>query len=90
MARAELEAALWLASAVELAFVADAAGTGTKLINALAPERRRPAVGEGSRAAHGVAGYVELYIDIWADWADWSGSRDAAPPEGLRATAQVD
>ncbi|CCQ48172.1 2-phospho-L-lactate guanylyltransferase CofC [Pseudarthrobacter siccitolerans] len=59
----ELESALWLASATELTFVADAAGTGTTLITALDPKRHRPMFGEGSRAAHAAAGYVELSID---------------------------
>ncbi|MGO4859747.1 2-phospho-L-lactate guanylyltransferase [Arthrobacter sp. 2MCAF14] len=60
---AELKAALSLAASAELAFIADAAGTGTTLITALVPERHRPAFGEGSRVAHGAAGYIELYVD---------------------------
>lgn len=98
---AELEVALWLASAAELAFVADAAGTGTTLITALDPERHRPAFGQGSRAAHGAAGYVELYlhetsglrsdVDIWADLERLEGRlgrRTAEALETLRQSAR--
>ncbi|XAS74347.1 2-phospho-L-lactate guanylyltransferase [Micrococcaceae bacterium Sec5.1] len=60
---AELKAVLSLASGAELAFVADAAGTGTTLITALDATRHRPAFGEGSRVAHGAAGYVEIHVD---------------------------
>lgn len=98
---AELEGALQLASAVELAFVADAAGTGTTLLTALDPGRHRPAFGENSRAAHAVAGYVELYIDktsglrsdvdIWADLerlAGRLGRRTAEALESIRQSAR--
>lgn len=95
---AELEVALWLASAAELAFVADAAGTGTTLITALDPERHRPAFGEGSRAAHGDAGYIELHIDktsglrsdvdIWADLERLGGRLGRRTAEALQTIRQ--
>lgn len=98
---AELEVALWLASAAELSFVADAAGTGTTLLTALDPERHRPAFGEGSRAAHRAAGYIELHIDetsgLRSDvdtWADLErlegrlGPRTAEAMEMIRQSAR--
>lgn len=95
---AELEAALWLASAAELAFVADAAGTGTTLITALDPQRHRPAFGEGSRAAHAALGYVELYIDktsglrsdvdIWDDLERLEGRLGRRTAEALETIRQ--
>ncbi|WP_461186635.1 2-phospho-L-lactate guanylyltransferase [Arthrobacter sp. Z4-13] len=101
LASAELEVALRLASAAEMAFVADSAGTGTTLITALDPERHRPAFGEGSRAAHGAAGYVELDLDetsgLRSDvdtWADLErvegrlGRRTAEALETLRQSAR--
>lgn len=97
----ELEAALWLAAATELAFVPDATGTGTTLITALDPARHRPAFGEGSRAAHSAAGYVELDIeetsglrsdvDTWADLErlEWRlGTRTAEALESIRQSAR--
>ncbi|ELT44135.1 2-phospho-L-lactate guanylyltransferase CofC [Arthrobacter nitrophenolicus] len=97
----ELEFALRLASAIELAFVGDAAGTGTTLITALNPERHRPAFGEGSRAAHRAVSYVELDfddmsglrsdVDTWADVERLEGRlglRTAAALETLRQSAR--
>lgn len=98
---AELKDALRLALAAELAFVADAAGTGTTLITALDSAGHRPAFGEGSRAAHGAAGYAELQIDetsgLRSDvdtWADLErlegrlGRRTAVALDAIRQSAR--
>lgn len=94
----ELEGALRLASANELAFVADAAGTGTTLITALNPERHRPAFGQASRAAHRAAGYIELHldeasglrsdVDTWADLERLEGRLGARTAEALEMIRQ--
>lgn len=94
----ELEDALRLASAVELAFLADAAGTGTTLITALDPERHCPAFGEESRAAHRAVGYVELPIDetsglrsdvdTWADLERLEGRLGRRTAEAMETIRQ--
>jgi len=56
----ELDAALVSATALQLAMVPDAEGTGTTLITAADGAVHTPAFGPGSRAAHAAAGYVEL------------------------------
>jgi 2-phospho-L-lactate guanylyltransferase len=60
----ELLAALRLAGARPLAFVADADEVGTTLITALDARDHRPAFGERSRAAHLEAGYLELDVPM--------------------------
>jgi 2-phospho-L-lactate guanylyltransferase len=78
----ELAAALAAAEGHPLAFVPDADGQGTVLITALRAADHAPAFGEGSRAAHLAAGYVELAI------APDSGlRRDVDTPEHLAALA---
>lgn len=59
---AELEAALALAEAQELSMVADADTEGTALVAALRGASHSLAFGQGSRAAHLAAGYVELDV----------------------------
>jgi 2-phospho-L-lactate guanylyltransferase len=60
----ELAEALVAAERHPLAFVPDADGDGTVLITALHAADHVPAFGPGSRAAHGVAGYVELDVAV--------------------------
>jgi 2-phospho-L-lactate guanylyltransferase len=59
---AELSEALMLAGGHPRSFVSDADGTGTVLITALSAADHSPRFGEGSRAAHRAAGYVELSV----------------------------
>jgi 2-phospho-L-lactate guanylyltransferase len=60
----ELAAALESAESHPLAFVPDADDTGTVLITALTARDHAPAFGVDSRAAHLVAGYIELAIPV--------------------------
>lgn len=60
----ELAAALELAVAHPLAFVADAESQGTVLITALSGVQHTPAFGARSRVAHLAAGYVELTVPV--------------------------
>jgi 2-phospho-L-lactate guanylyltransferase len=80
LAPAELAAALSLADGHPLAMVADADGVGTVLTAALRGAAHAPAFGEGSRAAHLAAGYVELDIPL-----DSGLRRDVDTAEQLRA-----
>jgi 2-phospho-L-lactate guanylyltransferase len=61
---AELADALELAAGHPLSFVPDAEGTGSVLIAALSAGDHSPRFGEGSRAAHVAAGYVELSVSV--------------------------
>ncbi|MDQ0374245.1 2-phospho-L-lactate guanylyltransferase [Cellulomonas humilata] len=58
----DLADALSMASAHERAFVADADGTGTTLLAALAGVALDPQFGPGSAAAHELAGHVRLAV----------------------------
>jgi 2-phospho-L-lactate guanylyltransferase len=76
----ELVAALELAAQHPLAFVPDADDDGTVLITALDPTDHTPAFGTHSRAAHRVAGYVELEVPV-----DSGLRRDVDTPAQLAA-----
>ena len=73
----ELRAALEAATAHQLAFVADADGSGTALIAARTASLHRHSFGHESRRAHRRAGYAELT-------GDWPGlRRDVDTPDHL-------
>lgn len=58
----DLDAALDLASAAPLGFVADAEGTGTTMLTAARGATPLPHFGAGSAAAHAAAGHVPLSV----------------------------
>lgn len=76
----ELTDALEAAGRLPLAMVADAEGLGTVLIAARAASAHHPSFGEGSRALHAAAGYVELPVA-----ADSFLRRDVDTAEQLRS-----
>jgi 2-phospho-L-lactate/phosphoenolpyruvate guanylyltransferase len=61
---ADLAAALGAAAAYPLAVVADASGSGTVLLTALAGEALTPSFGEGSCARHVAGGHHLLDLDL--------------------------
>jgi 2-phospho-L-lactate guanylyltransferase len=79
---AELEAALVAAERHPLGFVPDADNEGTVLITALFATEHLPAFGEGSRAAHLSAGYIDLDVEVTSGLR-----RDVDTAEDLAALA---
>lgn len=61
---ADLDEALRLAAGLALAYVPDAAGTGTTLLTAGPGSALRPAFGTGSSARHTAAGHVALDLPL--------------------------
>jgi 2-phospho-L-lactate guanylyltransferase len=61
---AELDLALRAAAAYDRAFLADAAGTGTVLLTAMAGSDLRPEYGPDSRQAHRASGAQDLTTEI--------------------------
>lgn len=60
----ELSGALAAASRHPLAYVPDAAGSGTSLVALAADETAEPRFGAGSAAAHAAAGFVPLDVSV--------------------------
>jgi 2-phospho-L-lactate guanylyltransferase len=79
---ADLDATLRRASAYPVAFVADAAGTGTTLLTAGPGRRLEPSFGSASRAAHLAAGGHDLSAE-----AGRSLRRDVDTPADLLVAA---
>lgn len=84
----ELAAVLAEAERHDRAFVRDAAGTGTTLLLARAPQLLRPMFGPGSAARHAVTGAVEVSADTLPSLGrdvDTAADLDAAVALGVGA-----
>ncbi|ROS28055.1 2-phospho-L-lactate guanylyltransferase [Cellulomonas sp. PhB150] len=81
----DLDAALDLAAAVPLGYVADAEGTGTTMLTAARGETPQPRFGAGSAAAHGSVGHVPLAVP-----GSSSLRRDVDLPADLEEIARLE